>query len=386
MIANPTETTPQPFASSADLARSLLSIAHPQRLEILKRLAAGPAGASDVASALGLQPATARRHLRGLAGAGLVRAYPASEGEMFTLNDQLLALLNGSLVHHFSRAATGPAARARPADAVNVLTLDVPAPPDTCLTCQNSNFVRAVLADLDRVLAEARRYHGRLQQMSSQVLSAHEGERRRIARELHDDTAQSLTSILVRLRLLERSVDDPAIRQNVEELRELTASALDSVRRMALDLRPSALDDLGLSAALNSYAEKFSQRWPIQVRFSTRGIRRRLPLETELVLYRVAQEALSNVAKHSSARSAEVSLSRKSGIVTLKIHDDGRGFDTDDISPEDGRGLGLFGMKERVALVGGSLEIESAPHAGTSIVARVPVRASNHHNSGSHLD
>ncbi len=348
---------------------------------MLKLLAAGPLGAGDVASALRLQPADARRHLRALAGAGLVRAYPASDGQKFALNDQLVALLNGSLVHHLSRAAAGGAPRATPADAINVLALDVPTPPDTCLTCQNSNFVRAVLADLDRVLAEAQRYHTRLQQMSSQVLSAHEGERRRIARELHDDTAQSLTSILVRLRLLERSADDPVIRQNVEELRELTAGALDSVRRMALDLRPSALDDLGLPAALNSYAEKYSQRWPIQVRFTTRGIRRRLPPETELVLYRVAQEALSNVAKHSSARSAEISLSRKSSVVTLTVQDDGRGFDTSRVSPEDGRGLGLFGMKERVALVGGSLEIESTPRAGTSIIARVPIRPGNHTRS-----
>ncbi len=349
---------------------------------MLKFLAAGSADASDVARALRLPAATARRHLRGLASSGLVHAYPASDGEMFALNDQLLALLNGSLVRHLSRAANDGARRAQSADALNVLSIDVPPPPDACLTCQNSDFVRTVLTDLDHVLVEARQYHTRLQQMSSQVLSAHEGERKRIARELHDDTAQSLTSILVRLRLLERSADDPVIRQNVEELRELTAGALDSVRRMAVDLRPSALDDLGLVAALHSYAEKYSQRWPIPVRFSTTGVKRRLPPEMELVLYRVAQEALSNVAKHSAARSAEISLSRKSSVVTLKILDDGRGFDTHHISPDDGRGLGLFGMKERMALVGGSLEIESAPHAGTSVIARVPVRAGNHNHAG----
>jgi two-component system sensor histidine kinase UhpB len=209
--------------------------------------------------------------------------------------------------------------------------------------------------------------------MSSQVLEAHEGERKRIARELHDDTAQALTSILVRLRLLERSARDEDVLKNVEELRDLTSGALDSVRRMAMDLRPAALDDLGLVPALHAYAEKYSRTWPVSMNVSVTNLSRRLPADVELVLYRVVQEALSNVAKHASASNASVSLRGSRNEVTLRIEDDGVGFDAADVTPVDGSGLGLFGMRERLALVGGELEIQSSKGQGTTIVARVPL-------------
>jgi two-component system sensor histidine kinase UhpB len=209
--------------------------------------------------------------------------------------------------------------------------------------------------------------------MSSQVLEAHEGERKRIARELHDDTAQALTSILVRLRLLERSARDEDVLKNVEELRDLTSGALDSVRRMAMDLRPAALDDLGLVPALHAYAEKYSRTWPVSMNVSVTNLSRRLPADVELVLYRVVQEALSNVAKHASASNASVSLRGSRNEVTLRIEDDGVGFVAADVTPVDGSGLGLFGMRERLALVGGELEIQSSKGQGTTIVARVPL-------------
>jgi signal transduction histidine kinase len=239
-----------------------------------------------------------------------------------------------------------------------------------------------VLDDLDRVLAEARTYHGRLQQLSSQVLTAHEGERKRIARELHDDTGQALTSILVRLRLLEKTVADEGVRRNVEELRELTGNALDSVRRMAVDLRPSALDDLGLVPALHSYAEKYSTAWPIKVTFSAEGLKKRLPPNVELVLYRIVQEALTNVAKHSGASAVEINLRRHSNTVTVTVYDDGKGFDIREVTRTDGSGLGLFGMRERLALVGGAIDIESAPGRGTTIIARVPLQDRLNHGEG----
>ena len=257
------------------------------------------------------------------------------------------------------------------------MRLDVPSPPDACRVCHNSKFVDNVLGELEAVLAEAREYQGRLQQLSSQVLTAHEVERKRIARELHDDTAQALTSILVRLRLLERSTEDEAVRRNAEELRELTASALASVRRMAVDLRPAALDDLGLVPALHAYAEKYGQSWPVKVTVRAWGIRRRLPPNVELVFYRVAQEALTNIAKHSSARTAELAIARQSNTLTMTIKDDGVGFEPAQVSSPEGSGLGLFGMRERLALVGGSLEIESGPQ-GTTIMARAPLRGLEH--------
>ena len=250
---------------------------------------------------------------------------------------------------------------------------DIPSAPLACTLCDNRDFVSGVLGDLGHALREASDYHSRIREMSSQVLSAHESERKRIARELHDDTAQALTSILVRLRLLERTAHDAEVLSNVEELRELTLGALDSVRRMAMDLRPAALDDLGLVPALQAYADRFSENWSTKVTVSVDGLRRRLPGDVELVLYRVVQEALMNVAKHSGASLARVSLSRRRNEVTLGIQDNGVGFEPDDKPHSNGTGLGLFGMRERLALVGGDVQIESVKRQGTTITARVPV-------------
>jgi signal transduction histidine kinase len=242
------------------------------------------------------------------------------------------------------------------------------------MICANAGFVGGVLGDLGVALSEAREYHDRIQQMSSQVLSAHEAERKRIARELHDDTAQALTSILVRLRLLEHSAAGAEVLRNVEELRDLTGSALDAVRRMAMDLRPASLDDLGLVPALRAYVEKYSQDWPVVATLTVKGIKRRLPRDLELVLYRVAQEALANVAKHARAGRAEVTLSRHRNEVSLVISDDGIGIQPTR-GPGGGSGLGLFGMSERLALVNGVLGVKSAPGKGTVVTARVRVSA-----------
>lgn len=258
----------------------------------------------------------------------------------------------------------------------------VPEEPEACRTCTNSAFVSGVLRELRVVLAEANEYRVQLRQMSSQVLTAHEAERKRIARELHDDTAQALTSILVRLRLLERSTKDENVLATAAELHELTSAALDSVRRMAMDLRPAALDDLGLVPALQAYAEKYSQRWPVVVNVSVKGLRRRVPADVELVLYRVLQEALNNVAKHAMAATVSVSLSRRHNEVTLRIWDNGVGFDVNSGRPADGSGLGLFGMRERLALVGGEAEVQSVRGKGTTVTARVPLAGERYKNGG----
>jgi len=251
----------------------------------------------------------------------------------------------------------------------------VPEAPQACRMCGNSVFVSRVLDDLSHVLAEANEYRARLRQMSSEVLTAHEAERKRIARELHDDTAQALTSILVRLRLLERSTKDPEVLVNVGELHELTAGALDSVRRMAMDLRPAALDDLGLVPALRAYADKYSRNWPLGVDVRVDGLSTRLPPDVELVLYRVVQEALYNVAKHASASIVQVSLTSRPDQVVLNVKDNGVGFDQSGGARRSGSGLGLFGMRERLALVGGDLIVQSARDKGTKITARVPLRS-----------
>ncbi len=373
MVARVEAAASGPPSPGPEVAQALRAISSRWGLAILRLLDSGDLSGAEVAGALGLTAAQARGHLKALAAAGLVASYAAEGGQRFRIDRRGATLLNASLVSLLGRAGSPPLAPNRGNALPDALPLAAPAAPQGCLECENSGFVRSVLDDLDRIIEEAQDYQSRLQQLSSQVLAAHEEERKRIARELHDDTAQALTSILVRLRLLERSVDNGAIRSAVEELRELTGGTLDSVRRMAVDLRPAALDHLGLVAALHSYVEGFSQRWPVQIEFASNGLQRRLPVEVELVLYRVIQEALSNVAKHSGASRARVTLSRKGNVVTARVTDDGRGFDLGQV-PDSGGGLGLFGMGERLALVGGSLEIDANQGAGATVTARVPLK------------
>jgi signal transduction histidine kinase len=342
----------------------LRGLADQGRLDVLRLLAVGIGDPRQVSEKLGIPLPLAIRHLRALESLGLARSGPGDE--VYQLVHHTVRLLNATLVYNLTGEGVAPGAHEQGGP--------VPNPPLACTLCDNRGFVSGLLDDLGSAIDESREYHGRIQEMSQQVLTAHEAERKRIARELHDDTAQALTSILIRLRLLERTAEDEQVLQNVEELRELTASALDSVRRMAMDLRPASLDDLGLVPALESYADKFSQNWPVTVAVQAEGIRRRLPRDVELVLYRIVQEALTNIGKHSSARKATVVLRRRHNQVTLVVEDDGQGFDPENVQ-SSGTGLGLFGMRERLALVGGQLELESTRDVGTRIRAVVPLKA-----------
>ncbi len=223
-------------------------------------------------------------------------------------------------------------------------------------------------------LDELARDRAELRSLASQVIRAQEDERRRIARELHDDTAQVLFAQLLRLTTLKGS-PDPAVHSMAATLEEMTVEALEGVRRLALELRPPALDDLGLSAALGELAQRFAEQLEIPVDYQSRGLRGRLPSEVELVLYRVAQEALTNIAKHADARRIWLDVDRTGEDVTISIRDDGSGFDHAVMAESDGRGLGLgiFGMEERVALVGGRFRIWSRPGLGTEIFAFIPL-------------
>jgi signal transduction histidine kinase len=155
----------------------------------------------------------------------------------------------------------------------------------------------------------------------------------------------------------------------------LTADTLEAVRKLAVELRPATLDDLGLVAALEGYTDSYGSRMPVRVAFSAEGFDDRddrLPPQVELVLYRVVQEALTNVAKHAGAGEVHVELRRRRDEVIAAVADDGQGFDVEDTMRSRERGLGLFGMQERLALVGGQLVIDSSPGRGTRIHARVP--------------
>jgi len=174
----------------------------------------------------------------------------------------------------------------------------------------------------------------------------------------------------VRLRLLERSLEDERLQRGLAELRDLTGATLEGVRRMAIDLRPPMLDDLGLEAALQSHVQDFSQRWPIRATFASSRLGR-LPAEVELVLYRIVQEALSNVAKHANASRALVRLTGRGRALRLLVEDDGCGFDVEATRHSRESGLGLFGMEERLALVSGTLRVESVVGEGTRVSAEV---------------
>ncbi len=215
-----------------------------------------------------------------------------------------------------------------------------------------------------------------MQGLTRRLIGAQEEERQRLARELHDEAAQSLTSLLVRLRLLEHAQTPAEAQARVHDLRELTATALEDVRRVSLDLRPTILDDLGLGPALEWRVDEFNKEGATQGAVSVHGMDARLPRETELALYRVGQEALSNVHRHATATRVEVGLTRGDGSVTLAVRDNGVGFDPSLVrgATADTRGcaMGLLGMRERMAIIGGELLVISAPGQGSMIRATVP--------------
>jgi len=203
------------------------------------------------------------------------------------------------------------------------------------------------------------------------VVEAQELERTRLARELHDETGQALTSILLGLKSLEQALDSDEGREGVASLRDLVVSTLQDVRRLAVELRPSALDDFGLAPALEHLVDTYGRQAAVPVHLEIRLGDERLPAEVETTLYRMVQEALTNVAKHADATSISILLTRTASSVRLVVEDDGAGFEPG--GARDG-GLGLPGMRERVALLDGRLRIESAHGKGTTLVAEVPVR------------
>jgi signal transduction histidine kinase len=204
------------------------------------------------------------------------------------------------------------------------------------------------------------------------VIDAQELERARLARELHDETGQALTSILLGLKSIRAAPSAKAAERAEADMRELIVQALQDVRALAVELRPAALDDFGLVPALERLAETFSARSGIAAAFEPNLGAARLAPEAETLVYRLVQEALTNVVKHAAATSVSIVLTRRAGEVTALIEDDGRGFVQADA--REGA-LGLIGMRERLALLGGTLSIESSS-SGTTLVAHLPVAPS----------
>ena len=215
-------------------------------------------------------------------------------------------------------------------------------------------------------------------EMLAEVIGAQEAERARVARDLHDDVGQALTSVLLGLHLVDGSlagtdVDVDEARRRTDELRSLVADALRRARQLAFDLRPTVLDDVGLVPALQRLTEEVSARAGLSVTLNTPGLDPdiRFPPEIETVIYRVAQEALTNVVRHAHASSADITIAMVGNTARALIDDDGVGFDP--ASPRTRPHLGLVGMAERAELVGGTVEVSSSPGAGTTVMLDVPV-------------
>lgn len=240
------------------------------------------------------------------------------------------------------------------------------------IAIENASLYGTASASLQRRVDELREAYDRLNLLSSLAITAQEEERRRLARELHDDTAQALASVLVHLRVLERTDDPAQFRDRLGDFRLLVQRALDDVRRMALDLRPSTLDDLGLVPALESVLRETGERWGLRTAFSCQGLSRRLSPRAELMVYRIVQEALNNIVKHANATEVSVNAGQTNGTLTVTVRDNGRGFDVAGALASRERGLGLFGMEERAALAGGSVRVQSDLGSGTVVTAIIP--------------
>ena len=231
----------------------------------------------------------------------------------------------------------------------------------------------------NRLLEQARQMQEELRHLSRQVLRAQEDERKRISRELHDVIAQTLTSISVRLTVLkkEAALNTADFDRSIARTQQLVEQSVDIVHKFARDLRPAILDDLGLIPALHAHLKSFVARTGIRTSLTAIAAVEQVDPARRTVLFRVAQEALTNVARHSQASQAWVKILKLKGTICMKIIDDGKGFPTGRVlqSKRTNR-LGLLGMRERLEMVNGSLVVKSAPGKGTTVRAQIPVDGS----------
>ncbi len=244
----------------------------------------------------------------------------------------------------------------------------------TELTPQQRQLISGICNQLGTALQNSQlwdelRYKEQLRaQLLNKVVTAQEEERQRISRELHDETGQALTSLLVQLKIVEKCDSLHDVRTHVQDMRQRTAQTLQEIRRLAADLRPAALDDLGLISALEGYIYEFSRKTNIVVDFLPQHVTDiRLSHEVEILLYRVIQESLTNTARHANAKRVEVVFTYENGRIDVLVSDDGQGFDPAEVLNPKNRSLGILGMRERVELLGGQFKLTSIPGEGTRI-------------------
>jgi PAS domain S-box-containing protein len=226
-----------------------------------------------------------------------------------------------------------------------------------------------------QLLEQSRSMQEQLRQLSRQVLQAQEEERKRISRELHDVIAQTLTGINIRLATLkkEAGINPEGFERNVALTQELVEKSVDIVHQFARELRPAVLDDLGLVAALHSFMKQFTGRTGVRTHLTAFAGVETLDAARRTVLFRVAQEALTNVARHARATRVDVSIQKLPDSICMKIKDDGKSFQVDRVFQGKGnKRLGLLGMRERLEMVGGRFDAESASGQGTTIIAEIP--------------
>jgi signal transduction histidine kinase len=232
------------------------------------------------------------------------------------------------------------------------------------------------LAIFVNYITERKRAEEIQSQFLERVISAQEEERRRIAQELHDETGQSLMFLLVGLRTIQDSRTLKEVKAQAARLRKVTSQAMKEVQRLAHGLRPSMLDDMGLEAALTRYASDFAQAHGLTVEVDTIGLAgERLPVHIETTLFRIAQEALTNIVKHAAAKHVSILLNRHVSDIQMVVEDDGIGVElrSDPKTAPSSFHLGLYGMSERVSMLGGTIAIESARRKGTTIHVRIPL-------------
>ena len=244
-----------------------------------------------------------------------------------------------------------------------------------------AKLVKAILCSISHKerLSEAMRDNQRMRALLlNQMIRIQEEERKRISRELHDETSQSLTAVLLGLRALATSLGDETQKARVLEMRDIVSEALSSVHYMAVRLRPILLDELGIRAAIAKYIETYQKRYNIKVSFISKNIQEgeRFFPEIEISIYRIVQEALSNIVKHAEAGKIYVELIYENELLRLTIQDDGKGFDPDILEEYQvaNNSLGIAGMQERTELLGGTFEITSAWKKGTRIVVEIPAK------------
>ena len=219
-----------------------------------------------------------------------------------------------------------------------------------------------------------RESYGRVRELAGKLITAQELERSRIARDMHDDLGQQLAALSISISALRRRSPQPSeLNEALLALQERTGIVVDHVRDLSHHLHPAALEHVGLIQALRTHCADFARQNRLEVRFNADGALEPLPRDVAVCLYRIVQEGLRNVANHAGVGEASVSLTQKSGLVELRIVDQGRGFDRN--GPAARRGLGLLSLKERARLVGGTCEITSMPDRGTSLHVQVPARA-----------